>query len=68
MLGVPLTQALRFASAEPAAFLGLAATLGRVAAGYRADLVAFHPGSIEVYGAWVAGKPKGSVPSPPASQ
>jgi N-acetylglucosamine-6-phosphate deacetylase len=68
MLGVPLTEALRFASAEPAAFLGLAATLGRVAAGYRADLVAVHPGSIEVYGAWVAGKHKGSDPSPPASQ
>ncbi len=68
MLGVPLTEALRFASAEPAAFLGLAATLGRVAAGCRADLVAFNPRSIEVYEAWVAGKSKGSDPSPPASQ
>ena len=58
MLGVPLTEALRFASAEPAAFLGLAATLGRVAAGYRADLVAFDPRSIKVYEAWVAGEPK----------
>jgi len=56
LLGVPLTQALRFASAEPAAFLGLGETLGRVAPGYRADLVAFDPGDIEVHQAWVAGK------------
>jgi N-acetylglucosamine-6-phosphate deacetylase len=58
MLGAPLTEALRFASAEPAAFLGLAGTLGRIAAGYRADLVAFNPRSIEVHQAWVAGEPK----------
>ena len=41
LLGVPLTQALRFASAEPANFLGLGGSLGRIAPGYRADLVAF---------------------------
>jgi N-acetylglucosamine-6-phosphate deacetylase len=57
MLGVPLTDALRFASAEPAAFLGLADTLGRIAPGYRADLVAFDAGSIEVRQVWVAGEP-----------
>ena len=44
LLGVPLTQALRFASTEPARFLGLEAELGRLAPGYRADLVAFDPG------------------------
>ena len=56
LLGVPLTQALRFASTEPARFLGLDATLGRLAPGYRADLVAFDPGSLRVHGAWIAGE------------
>jgi N-acetylglucosamine-6-phosphate deacetylase len=58
LLGVPITDALRFASAEPAAFLGLADTLGCIAPGYRADLVAFDPKDIEVYQVWVAGAPK----------
>jgi len=56
LLGVPLTQALRFASAEPASFLGLAATLGRIAPGYRADLVAFDPVDIKIHQTWVAGR------------
>jgi N-acetylglucosamine-6-phosphate deacetylase len=68
MLGVPLTDALRYASAEPAAFLGLAGTLGCIAPGCRADLVALDPQTIAVHQAWVAGKPKlpetkASVPS-----
>jgi N-acetylglucosamine-6-phosphate deacetylase len=57
LLGVPLTQALRFASVEPAEFLGLGASLGRIASGYRANLVAFDPGSIEIHATWVAGRP-----------
>jgi N-acetylglucosamine-6-phosphate deacetylase len=57
LLGVPLTQALRFASAEPASFLGLGDSLGRIARGYRADLVAFAPGGLQVHGTWVAGRP-----------
>ena len=56
LLGVPLTQALRFASTEPATFLGLEATLGRLAPGYRADLVAFDPGSMRIHATWVAGE------------
>jgi N-acetylglucosamine-6-phosphate deacetylase len=63
LLGVPLTQALRFASAEPASFLGLGGFLGRIAPGYRADLVAFDPGHIQVQGTWVAGRP--AAPSAP---
>jgi N-acetylglucosamine-6-phosphate deacetylase len=63
LLGVPLTDALRFASVEPAAFLGLADTLGRIARGYRADLVAFDPKDMEIYQVWVAGTPKGSPPT-----
>jgi N-acetylglucosamine-6-phosphate deacetylase len=69
LLGVPLSQALRFASAEPAAFLGLADTLGRIAPGCRADLVAFDPRDIAIHQAWVAGAPRlaeGSDPSSPA--
>jgi N-acetylglucosamine-6-phosphate deacetylase len=56
LLQVPLTHALRFASAEPASFLGLDATLGRLAPGYRADMVAFDPNNIRIYETWVAGK------------
>ena len=55
LLGASLTQALRFASAEPAAFLGLGGSLGRLAPGYRADLVAFDPSNMEIHGTWVAG-------------
>jgi N-acetylglucosamine-6-phosphate deacetylase len=60
LLGLPLTDALRYASAEPAAFLGLADTLGRIAPGYRADLVAFDPDNLAVCGTWVAGR-RGAV-------
>jgi N-acetylglucosamine-6-phosphate deacetylase len=56
LLGLPLTEALRYASAAPAAFLGLAGTLGRIAPGFRADLVAFEPQTIAVHQAWVAGE------------
>ena len=56
LLQVPLTQALRFASAEPASFLGLDATLGKLAPGYRADMVAFDPGDLRIYETWVAGE------------
>jgi N-acetylglucosamine-6-phosphate deacetylase len=56
LLGVPLPQALRYASAEPAAFLGLGGMLGRIAPGYCADLVAFDPGDIAVHQTWVAGR------------
>jgi N-acetylglucosamine-6-phosphate deacetylase len=54
MLDVPLADALIMASRTPAAFLGLDAELGRIAPGYRADLVAFN-GNFEVVGIWVNG-------------
>jgi N-acetylglucosamine-6-phosphate deacetylase len=56
LLGVPLTRALRFASAEPARFLGLDASLGWLAPGYRADMAAFHPGTLKIHGTWIAGE------------
>jgi N-acetylglucosamine-6-phosphate deacetylase len=39
-LGLPLARVLRMASEYPADFLGLSATRGRIAPGYRADLIA----------------------------
>jgi len=59
LLGVALTDALRFASSNPANFLGLGHSLGRLAPDYRADLVAFDPTSIEVVSTWVAGASAG---------
>jgi len=55
-LGVPLEMALRFASANPASFLGLDHALGRLAPDYRADMVAFNPADAEVMQTWVAGR------------
>jgi N-acetylglucosamine-6-phosphate deacetylase len=55
LLGVPLTDALRFASTNPATFLGLQHSLGKLVAGYRADLVAFDPNDMTVHATWVAG-------------
>jgi N-acetylglucosamine-6-phosphate deacetylase len=55
MLGVPLTDALRLASAHPAEMLGLDRRLGKLAPGFRADMVAFDETTINVLGTWVAG-------------
>ncbi len=56
LLNVPLPQALHYASAAPADFLGLGDRLGRIAPGYRADLVALEPDSVTVLRSWVAGE------------
>jgi N-acetylglucosamine-6-phosphate deacetylase len=56
LLQVPLEEALRFACTEPANFLGLGGSLGRLAAGYRADMVAFYPNELKLLATWVAGK------------
>jgi N-acetylglucosamine-6-phosphate deacetylase len=55
LLDVPLTTALRLASGHPASFLGLGHRLGRLASGYRADMVAFEPNKLAVIATWVAG-------------
>jgi N-acetylglucosamine-6-phosphate deacetylase len=55
ILGLTLTEALRLASAAPAAALGLDGRLGQLKPGYRADLVALDPSEIRVLGVWVAG-------------
>lgn len=55
LLGMSLPEALRMASAVPAAFLGLSDRLGRLAPGCRADIVAFDPETVRVLATWVAG-------------
>jgi len=57
MLDLPLAEALPLASTAPAAFLGIDGWLGRLAPGYRADLVALDPDTVEVFATWVAGTP-----------
>ncbi|MBM6593325.1 N-acetylglucosamine-6-phosphate deacetylase [Microvirga pudoricolor] len=54
-LGLPLRDALRMASLTPAAFLGLDRELGRIAPGYRADLVLLDD-DLQVHGTWIGGR------------
>jgi N-acetylglucosamine-6-phosphate deacetylase len=54
-LDATLTEALTYASHSPARFLGLGERLGRIAQGFRADLVAFEPDEVRVVGTWLAG-------------
>ena len=54
MLGVPLEQAVRMASTYPAAFLGLGGELGRIAPGYRANLVAADD-DLAIHETWIDG-------------
>ncbi|HYM85864.1 MAG TPA: amidohydrolase family protein, partial [Pseudoxanthomonas sp.] len=54
MLGVPLEEAARMASAYPAEFLGIGDRYGRIAPGYRADLVALD-GDLRVVDTWIGG-------------
>lgn len=54
LLGISLVDALIMASRTPAAFLGLGSELGRIAPGYRADLVSFNS-RFEVVGTWIGG-------------
>ena len=54
LLGLQLAEAARMASEYPAAFLGLERELGRIAPGYRADLVLLDD-TLHVQRTWVAG-------------
>jgi N-acetylglucosamine-6-phosphate deacetylase len=56
-LDLPLAEALPLATTAPAAFLGIDGWLGRLAPGYRADLVALVPDTVDVFATWVAGRP-----------
>ena len=54
LLGLPLDEACRMAAQYPAELLGIAATHGRIAPGYRADLVLLDAG-IRVQRSWIGG-------------
>jgi N-acetylglucosamine-6-phosphate deacetylase len=56
LLGLPLDEAVRMASTYPAEFLGLGATHGRIAPGYRADLVVLDD-DFYVRSSWISGAP-----------
>ncbi len=55
LLDLPLEEACRMAAQYPAEFLGLGGELGRIAPGYRADLVLLDAG-MQVRGTWIAGQ------------
>ncbi|MGQ0662158.1 MAG: N-acetylglucosamine-6-phosphate deacetylase [Pseudomonadota bacterium] len=54
VVGIDLRDALAMASRTPATFLGLDDRLGRIAPGYRADMVALTK-DLAVLGTWIAG-------------
>lgn len=56
LLGLPLEHAVAMASAFPASFLGLDGDRGRIAPGYRADLVVADE-RMNVKQAWIGGTP-----------
>ncbi|HEY7853084.1 MAG TPA: N-acetylglucosamine-6-phosphate deacetylase [Caulobacteraceae bacterium] len=56
MLGLSLAEASRMASGNPAAFLGLDLTMGRIAPGHRADLVLLND-DLQVQETWIGGRP-----------
>ncbi|MBV9428806.1 MAG: N-acetylglucosamine-6-phosphate deacetylase [Bradyrhizobiaceae bacterium] len=68
LLGMPLTGALRAATAEPARFLGLAHRLGHLAPGCRADMVALDASEITVLQTWVAGRVSSAPVTPCTSR
>ena len=55
MIGLPLSEALRMASAYPAAVIGFELSHGRIATGYQADLVRLDS-DLNVVGTWIAGR------------
>ena len=59
MLGLPLEAAVRMASEWPANFLGLGHEVGRIAPGYRANLVLADE-ELQVLETWIDGRPSGS--------
>jgi N-acetylglucosamine-6-phosphate deacetylase len=70
LLGLDLSEAARMASRHPAEFLGLGGELGRIAPGYRANLVLVDD-DVGVRETWIDGRPSSlesgdqQVPDPP---
>ncbi|WP_372784537.1 N-acetylglucosamine-6-phosphate deacetylase [Phenylobacterium sp.] len=55
LLGLSLAEASRMASRNPAEFLGLGDVMGRIAPGYRGDLVLLDEG-LQVLDTWIGGE------------
>lgn len=55
LIGLPLSEALRMASLYPASFMRMETTIGSVAPGFAADLVAFDPEHWRVRDTWING-------------
>ena len=55
MLGLPVESAVRMSSTYPAEFLGLGDQLGRIAPGYRANLV-LADAELNVLDTWIDGR------------
>jgi len=53
LLGLSLEHALQLAALNPAAFLRL--KIGRIASGFRADLIALEPERIDILKTWIGG-------------
>ncbi|HEY2659494.1 MAG TPA: N-acetylglucosamine-6-phosphate deacetylase [Caulobacteraceae bacterium] len=65
LLGLDLATAVRMASHAPAQFLGLGHELGRIAPGYRADLVLADEG-LTVLDTWIGGRDSSQGETPGA--
>ena len=67
LLDLDLAAAARMASRNPAEFLGLGDLMGRIAPGYRADLVLLDEG-LNVLDTWIGGRslsdPEAASPAP----
>ena len=55
LLGLPLEEACRMAAQYPAEFFGIGGERGRIAPGYRADLVLLD-GELRVQSSWIGGR------------
>ncbi|SNY92664.1 N-acetylglucosamine-6-phosphate deacetylase [Cohaesibacter sp. ES.047] len=55
LLGLPISEALRMASRYPAAFMRMDTSIGSIAPGFAADLVAFDPTTWTVRHSWING-------------
>jgi N-acetylglucosamine-6-phosphate deacetylase len=62
MLDLSLPEAVRMGSLYPAQFLGLANDLGRIAAGYRANLV-LADAQMQVLDTWIDGRSELEAPA-----
>jgi N-acetylglucosamine-6-phosphate deacetylase len=58
LLHLPLPEAVRMASRYPAEFLGLAAEIGRIRPGFRANLVLADE-KLNILRTWIDGEPSG---------